>query len=85
MATGSVVFLFDENSPQRLARSLRELGESAYHVYDVLYPGTGLCQIARTVIRNWPEMKRIGKTTDRPFLYLVSENSVKPMRRKKLG
>ena len=35
MAEGGVVFLFDENSPHRLVRSLRELGEAAYHVYDV--------------------------------------------------
>lgn len=35
MASSSVVFLFDENSPHRLARSLRELGQPAFHVYDV--------------------------------------------------
>ena len=35
MASSSVVFLFDENSPHRLVRSLRELGQPAYHVYDV--------------------------------------------------
>lgn len=35
MAEGGVVFLFDESSPHRLVRSLRELGEAAYHVYDV--------------------------------------------------
>jgi hypothetical protein len=35
VAGGGVVFLFDENSPYRLVRSLRELGEAAFHVYDV--------------------------------------------------
>lgn len=35
MAEGGIVFLFDENSPHRLVRSLRELGEAAFHVYDV--------------------------------------------------
>jgi hypothetical protein len=35
VAEGGVVFLFDENSPHRLVRSLRELGEAAFHVYDV--------------------------------------------------
>jgi hypothetical protein len=35
VAASSVVFLFDENSPHRLVRSLRELGQPAYHVYDV--------------------------------------------------
>lgn len=130
MATESgVVFLFDENSPQRLARALRkELGENAHHVYDVLHPGapdevmlahagergwcvlsrdhmilrrpheravlgemrmgafflketiTDFCLIVRTVIRHWPEMKRIARTCERPFIYLVTENGVRPMR-----
>ena len=29
-----LVFLFDENMPQRLANALRGLGENAFHVYD---------------------------------------------------
>lgn len=127
----SVVFLFDENSPQRLARALRqELGENAYHVYDALHPGmpdevvlrhagergwcvlsrdhrilrrpheravlsemgmgafflketiTDFCHIVRTVIRHWPEMKRVARSCERPFIYLVGENGVKPMRRR---
>lgn len=61
---------------------LTDMGIGAFFLKDTI---TGLCQIVRTVVRNWPEMKRIGKTTDRPFLYLVSETGVKPMRRKKLG
>lgn len=35
MAARGVGFLFDENTPERLVRSLRELGQPAYHVYDV--------------------------------------------------
>jgi hypothetical protein len=37
---GGVVFLFDENSPQRVARALRELGEQAHHVLEFLSPST---------------------------------------------
>jgi hypothetical protein len=130
----SVVFLFDENSPRRLARALREnLGENAYHVYDVLHPSapdemvlrhagergwcmiswdrrilrrpheravltdmgmgaffvketiTDFCRIVRTVIRHWPEMKRIARTQARQFIYLVTENGVKPMPKRNLG
>jgi hypothetical protein len=35
VAAGGVTFLFDENAPPRLARSLRELGEAAHHVHEV--------------------------------------------------
>jgi hypothetical protein len=35
VAARGVGFLFDENTPERLVRSLRELGQPAYHVYDV--------------------------------------------------
>ena len=134
MAERGVTFLFDENLPRRLARALREdLGEAAYHVYDVLHPSTpdedvlryagervwctlssdrrilhrpseraviselgigafflndsvsGFCTIVRTVLHNWPEMKRIAATQPRPFLYLVRPRSIVPMRKKSLG
>jgi hypothetical protein len=40
LADSRVVILFDENLPHRVVRALREeLGEAAYHVYDVLHPG----------------------------------------------
>jgi hypothetical protein len=39
VAEGGVAFLLDENMPPRLARALRELGENAFHVVDVLHRG----------------------------------------------
>lgn len=134
MAPGGVVFLFDENLPRRLVRALREeLGESAFHVCDVLYASapdeevlrhagerawctvssdrrilrrpseraviaelgigafflndsvSGFCSIVRTVLHNWPEMKRIACTQPRPFLYLVRPRNLTPLRKKHLG
>jgi len=127
------VFLFDENAPPRLARSLRELGQNAWHVSDVglrkapdrdvlRYAGErgwvmvssdrmilhrpheravlkelnmgafffndgikGLCKIARTTYRHWPEMKRMAGVLERPFLNLVRETTITPLRRKSLG
>jgi PIN like domain len=128
-----VVFLFDENAPWRLVRSLRELGQAAWHVNDVglrgapdqemlRYAGergwavvgsdrqilhrpheravlremnmgafffndtiSGLCKISRTVYRHWPEMKRLAGTLDRPYLNLIRETTITPIRRKRLG
>lgn len=129
-----VVFLFDENTPLRLARALREeLGENAYHVLDVLHPRApdevilkyagergwclvgrdhailrrpheravltthkvgvffinqtivDFCQIVRTIIRHWPEMKRLALTESRPFLFLLRETSVRRLSRRRLG
>lgn len=132
-AEGGVVFLFDENAPPRLVRSLRELGEEAVHVSDVglrkapdeavlRYAGErgwctvssdraimrrpqeravlrelrmgafflndsirGLCKVSRTVYRHWPEMKRLAQAQGKPFLYLVKETTVVPLRKKGLG
>jgi hypothetical protein len=133
VAEGGVVFLFDENSPPRLVRSLRELGEEAVHVCDVglktapdeavlRFAGSrgwcvvssdrqilhrsheravlkemeigafffndtirGICKISRTVYKHWPEMKRIAAGEPKPFLRLVQERVVSPMRRKSPG
>lgn len=134
MADGSgVVFLFDENTPWRLVRSLRELGQDAVHVNDVDLRGApdqdvlryagerewvvvgsdrqilhkpleravlkemnmgafffndtirGLCKISRTVYRHWPEMKRLAGTLERPYLHLIRETTISPIRRKRLG
>jgi hypothetical protein len=134
VAAERVAFLFDENTPHRLARALREeLGETAFHVHDVLQRGapdeavlryagergwcmlsrdhrilhrpheravlsemrmgafflketlTDLCAIVRATVRHWPEMKRLGRSCNRPFLFAVSETTVKPLRRRKLG
>ncbi len=128
-----VVFLFDENAPPRLARSLRELGQNAWHVSDLGLRGSpdrevlryagergwvmvssdrqilhrpheravlkelnmgaffyndtirGLCRIARTTYRHFPEMKRLASTQPRPFLNLLRETTITPIRRKSLG
>jgi hypothetical protein len=128
-----VVFLFDENSPARLVRSLRELGQNAWHVNDLglrrapdrevlRYAGErgwvmvssdrqilhrpheravlkelnmgafffndsirGLCKIARTTYRHLPEMKRLASIQPRPFLHLLRETTITPIRRKSLG
>jgi hypothetical protein len=134
VAAARVAFLFDANTPHRLARALREeLGENAYHVADLLHPRAddeevlryagerawctvstdrrilhrptdravnselgigafflndsvkGFCTIVRTVVHNWPEMKRIAATQRGPFLYLVRPRSLVPVRRKHLG
>ena len=134
MAASPVVFLFDANTPHRLARALREeLGENAYHVSDVLNPGApdedvlryagerrwctvsfdrrilrraseraviselgigafflndtvrGFCTIVRSIVHNWPEMKRIAASECGPFLYLVRSGSLEPVRKKHLG
>jgi hypothetical protein len=134
VAAAPVAFLFDANTPHRLVRALREeLGESAYHVGDLLNPRApdeevlryagerawctvssdrrilhrpneraviselgiaafflndsvkGFCTIVRTVVHNWPEMKRIAATQPLPFLYLVRPGSLVPIRRKHLG
>lgn len=43
------------------------------------------CKIVRAVVRHWPEMKRIARGEESPFLYLVRESSVVPLRKKGLG
>jgi hypothetical protein len=45
----------------------------------------GLCKISRTTYRHWPDMKRLASAQARPFLYLVRETSILPIRRKSLG
>ena len=128
-----ITFLFDENAPPRLARSLRELGQNAVHVNELglrnatdrevlRYAGErgwvmvssdrmilhrpherallaelnmgafflndgvkGLCKIARTLYRHWPDMKRLASVQERPFLNLVRETSITPLRRRSLG
>ena len=129
-----VVFLFDENLPHRLVRALREeLGESAYHVYDVLHPGApdemvlrhagdrGWCTVSsdrrilrtaltralisqmgiggfflnesiqhfcvqvRTIVRHWPEMKRLACTQRKPFLYTLRQTTILRLHRRALG
>ena len=61
------------------AVALREFGVGAFF----LLPGKRsprLCQIIQTVIRHWPEIKRIARTERRPFQFQIGERSVRPLR-----
>jgi hypothetical protein len=72
VAGGGVVFLFDENSPHRLVRSLRELGEAAFHVYDV-----GLKQAPdEMVLRYAGERDWCIVSSDRSILHNPHERAV---------
>jgi hypothetical protein len=44
-----------------------------------------LCSITTAVFRNWSEMKRLSDISSRPFLFLIRETSIKPLRKKNLG
>lgn len=61
---------------------LTEFSIGAFFLNDTI---AGTCKIARTVYRHWPEMKRLAQTEPRPFLYLIRETTISPIRRKKLG
>ena len=38
------------------------------------------CDTVQTLIKNWPEMKRIAATPDRPFVREVRRRGIKPLR-----
>jgi len=61
---------------------ISEFGIGAFFLNDSV---TGFCSIVRTVLHNWPEMKRIAASQPRPFLYLVRPRNVAPIRKKHLG
>lgn len=61
---------------------LTDLSIGAFFLNDTI---AGTCNIARTVYRHWPEMKRLAWTEPKPLLYLIRETTVSPIRRKKLG
>jgi hypothetical protein len=61
---------------------ISELGIGAFFLNDSV---RGFCTIVRTVVHNWPEMKRIAATQRPPFLYLVRPRNLVPVRRKYLG
>ena len=61
---------------------ISELGLGSFFLNDSV---SGFCTIVRTVMHNWPEMKRIAACQPRPFLYLVRPRSLAPMRRRNLG
>lgn len=72
MADSGIVFLFDENSPHRLVRSLRKLGEAAFHVYDV-----GLKQAPdEMVLRYAGERGWCVVSSDRNILHRSHERAV---------
>jgi len=39
-----------------------------------------LCQTIQTVIRHWPELKRVATTEPRPFQFRIGERSVSRLR-----
>lgn len=64
--------------PQELA-ALREAEVGAFF----LLPGKRSpqrCQIVQTVIRHWPEMKRLAKSESRPFQLEIGERRVGRLR-----
>ena len=61
---------------------LKALRESEVGAFFLL-PGKRsprLCQTIQTVIRHWPELKRIAATERRPFQYQIGERRVSRMR-----
>jgi hypothetical protein len=61
---------------------IAELGIGAFFLNDSV---RGFCTTVRSVVHNWPEMKRIGATQAKPFLYLVRPRNLAPLRKKHLG
>lgn len=67
-----------KRKPHELA-ALRKFSVGAFF----LLPGKrspGLCQMIQTVIRHWPELKRIARSEQRPFQYQIGPRSVTRMR-----
>lgn len=61
------------------AAALRGAGVGAFF----LLPGKrspNLCMVIKTVIRHWPEIKRVARSEDRPFQFQIGERSVRRMR-----
>jgi PIN like domain len=64
--------------PQELA-ALKESNVGAFF----LLPGKRSpqrCQIVQTVVRHWPEMKRLATSERRPFQFQIGERSVSRLR-----
>jgi hypothetical protein len=61
---------------------LKEFDMGAFFLNDTI---KGLCKISRTIYRHWPEMKRLASTEQKPFLYLLRETSIIPIRKNNLG
>lgn len=61
------------------AAALRDSGVGAFF----LLPGKHsprLCQVVQTVIKHWPEIKRISRAERRPFQVQVGERSLRRLR-----
>lgn len=61
------------------AAALHEFGVGAFF----LLPGKRsprLCHIIQTVVKHWPEIKRIAHSERRPFQFQIGERSVRPLR-----
>lgn len=64
--------------PHELA-ALREFGVGAFF----LLPGKRsprLCEVIQTIIRHWPELKRLARTEQRPFQFQIGARSVRRFR-----
>lgn len=64
--------------PHELA-ALRDFEVGAFF----LLPGKRsprLCEVIQTVIRHWPELKRLARTEPRPFQYQIGARSVRRFR-----
>lgn len=64
--------------PHELA-ALREGGVGAFF----LLPGKrspNLCTVIQTIIRHWPEIKRVARAERRPFQFQVGERGVRRLR-----
>jgi len=60
-------------------KALREAAVGAFF----LLPGKRspkLCQIAQTVIRHWPELKRLARSERRPFQFQIGVRGVRRLR-----
>ena len=52
---------------------IEEFGTGAFFLKDSL---DDFCSIARALIHNWPEIKRIARGRGRPFVFLIRERGV---------
>ena len=61
------------------AAALRNAGVGAFF----LLPGRrspNLCMVIQTIIRHWPEIKRLAAAERRPFQFQIGERSVRRLR-----
>lgn len=52
---------------------IEEAGIGAFFMNDSL---NDFCSIVRAITHNWPEIKRLAQTRERPFVFLVRERGV---------